>query len=676
MDGDVALHSVVGYPMLVPGVINQTSIEQHLQRTVDELFIQSIPNPNKVNHMKDRDVPRYIKVPLTYTREDRIKPRFFSTKSNYIMSRSGAGALGNIFENPLFLDGLKTDKSLVDMCYNNDNIFEYDGENECINNNDNLVNTIKYDDTKLQIRYGQLYDRVVKYAETEVPLVEAVALAEPLKIRVITKGPFAHGIVLKPLQHFMWSTLKNHPAFSLIGQPIDCTYVQDRLGAKLPEGEKYLSGDYSAATNKLAPWVSSCIANRIADILLLCDSERKMFLNSLVGHQIKVGDTFKPQMWGQLMGSITSFPILCIANAALCRAALEYDMDKEIRLRDCPLMINGDDVGMRCTQNCVNYWQDITARAGLVPSIGKCFFSTEFINMNSTNFMRLGESECDVVYCDKMIKGQLVSVKRCLQFQLVKYVNLGLVKGMARSSVMSNSDADNLHTSLGQSYREMLQFAPSNLYKSLHYAFMKNNNVKINKFHVPYYVPEWLGGLGLIGYKQPSKLDLRICNKILMDQHITSICSITDVPLYNVHKIVMSRLPVSVSRQTDPIGLESFRGLYASLCIETIFRNSFSEVFTQADCSTKKDFELLQSKNNSIVLHKLRSNERLWKTLLIKGHLPPPCQYETSYGDDGISVTPGILHESFSSYIPTFRIPTPPVADAIALLQLSESYIH
>nr|UQB76047.1 RNA-dependent RNA polymerase [Flumine narna-like virus 37] len=514
-------------------------------------------------------------------------------------------------------------------------------------------NEYEYDDSELQRRYEILYDRICDKAATEEPLVEPVALAEALKIRVITKGPWARSVMMKPLQHFMWSTIKSNPCFKLIGEPVTDIHVQDRLGSKLTGDDKFLSGDYAAATNKLASWASEQCATSIAKIINLTSIEEKVFLTSLTGHIIKYKnsngeDVFVDQRNGQLMGSITSFPILCIINAALCRAALEYANGRNvILLRDCPLMINGDDVGMKINGMGYKYWSALTNAAGLIESVGKCFYTEQFININSTNFIYTEQPR--VVRCLKSkpaFEGEMVD--REIHFELVPYVNMGLVKGVSRSSSISNSDADDLSTSLGQCYREMLHFAPKSLHSQLHYSFIQHNKAKLAKFHVPWHVPEWLGGLGLYGFKEPSKLDLRIVNKILMERKVPEIFAITDAPVFQVHKFVMGRMPTRITRHVSDAGLLNYRKFYGSLCVETLFRQSFSQIFTPKDKTA-----------NNPVLRRLRSNERLWKNLLQKGNLPPPVKFSPS-GEPG---TPGyyagIIPQSVFSYINISRLSIP-----------------
>jgi hypothetical protein len=181
----------------------------------------------------------------------------------------------------------------------------------------------------VELAAKELYESLIGHAMHEQPYVKAVGLAESLKVRVITKGAPYTSKILHPLQKFMWRVLKNHPTFFLVGSPVTARAVQDRLGKVLKDDQYYLSGDYSDATNQLAPWVTNCIAEAIADEIGLRPEERELLLRSLTGNIVVDEGEHKQQLWGQLMGSIVSFPILCIANAALCRWSLEVDRQRQ-----------------------------------------------------------------------------------------------------------------------------------------------------------------------------------------------------------------------------------------------------------------------------------------------------------------------------------------------------------
>jgi hypothetical protein len=89
------------------------------------------------------------------------------------------------------------------------------------------------------------------------------------------------------------------------------------------------------------------------------------------------------------MGSPLSFPILCIINAALCKFAFDDGKDfsdTRVKLRDMPIKVNGDDCVMNFNEKQKASWYHITAHAGLEPSVGKCYWAKDWLQMNSELF--------------------------------------------------------------------------------------------------------------------------------------------------------------------------------------------------------------------------------------------------------------------------------------------------
>lgn len=234
--------------------------------------------------------------------------------------------------------------------------------------------------------------------------VSPVALPEPLKTRMITKGPVYRYWVGSVIQKTVHSILRNKTNFVAIGRPL----VDADLDLLGPCGldEMYISGDYKAATDLLDPLLSQMAVTAICDCLGLGEFLSQLFREGLVGSSIFSEDGLKPQCWGQLMGSPLSFPVLCIVNAALNRFFLELvdgcvvdtvrskgsDLPlgwSRVRrmLHQCPMLINGDDIVMRCRSDSYDLWKDLVHSGGLVPSIGKNYVSRDFCVINSTVYV-------------------------------------------------------------------------------------------------------------------------------------------------------------------------------------------------------------------------------------------------------------------------------------------------
>jgi len=524
-----------------------------------------------------------------------------------------------------------------------------DMEDEYIGRNDNPIYTV--DVRPLEAEYRTLYRRALDIAINEPALVRPIGLAESLKVRVITKGPSYTGFALKPLQKFLWSCLARHPAFTLIGKPVDKWTVQDRLGRKLPPGQAYLSGDYSAATDNLAPWVSETLSDEISSLIGLTDQESSLFKRALTQHVfVDDEDTQREQKWGQLMGSVVSFPILCVANAALCRWSLELAFKRKFTLADTSLLINGDDCLFRTTALGKRFWERITAFAGLAPSLGKYFFSRKFAQVNSANFVRR-----DAPHMDKDPKGK----ERMSEFDRVEYVNLGLLFGLKRSGERLGVDAviAGEEGSLGTRAHELVNTCPGELKHSMLKMFISHHRKSLEKARpLPWFVPEAWGGVGLpnvrspeesvlvpledpdVGYfganyeprfvvwnfkYSPTVLDRRVCARILEDPVRNLVRKSPAIGTWQMHKIALSRLPVrcEVGHPTKS-EQRNWSLLYSNLVVDSVFTSG--ELIGDAE------------KSAEVRMRVLSQNAKVWTRVLHGGNLPPPLAVQTLHEE-----TPG-----------------------------------
>jgi len=466
----------------------------------------------------------------SFTLDDWSRPVFPSTSSNYNRTRTKKGTYGEINtrnswmrfvreveDEPLryalrntWLDGYQTQ------------YYGQLGRDDCVGCEDVCfeapgleVNTKRFDQAYKRLHWG-----LVNEAMDETAKVEVVGLKEALKIRCISKGPPITYFVLKNLQNSMWNQLSKHEVFKLTNTVITEENFRERF-EEFDDSYRFHSGDYSAATDGLFSWVSECIANEIVDIAeerngFKMDSLRTLFIKSLTRH-IYVCDRIKAikksiavyrqsvekgtvlsneeiqrisdlkeekhhlygqrhQQRGQLMGSITSFPILCIANFALMRLSLEI-AEKNIgsySLRDFPGWINGDDCLTPYKSNLKfpKIWERLAHQFGFEKSLGKTYDSDYFCSMNSTTFFREGN-----------------------QWHLAKYVNLGLLYGVKRSQAANDGPLEPIE--LGVLHEELMETCPAPIQRSLTNCFLHQHHAVLNTFSGPWFLPNWMGGLGL-----------------------------------------------------------------------------------------------------------------------------------------------------------------------------------
>lgn len=388
--------------------------------------------------------------------------------------------------------------------------------------------------------YNNVYDSLV--SNLDVPKVKLIGLSEALKVRIISAGPAKYTFVLKPLQEKMRAVLVERPTFLLIGQPDSAYIINKYIGGLLGFSNDFgfASLDFSSATDGLYSHHSELCATVISDCLNLRYDEFLMFRNLLTRHSIgdpndmifddfvnayrfppsilgRLPIRFKPQQRGQLMGSVVSFPILCLLNASCCRFVFDTvtylkkycrsDLDKPIpeifsslnvrhfikfrrtsSLSQLPLLINGDDAVMKICNLGYRLWKYVCPYFGFTPSIGKTYFSKDILQINSRNYKY-----------DKLLN--------C--FTVPKCINMGLVSGMQRSTSAA-LDVKDIKFSPASRMQEISLNMPDHCDSAMVLGCYFNNISKyLLGYNLPYFIPEKFGGLGLIG--RPRKLDVAYC---------------------------------------------------------------------------------------------------------------------------------------------------------------------
>jgi len=233
----------------------------------------------------------------------------------------------------------------------------------------------------------------------------------------------------KPVQEFEMFELNTQPF--ILTKENSCeeviSHTWDLYWNSTTKGP-WVSVDYSRATDLLKRHVSLGIFDMIERFVRVCypsqysryifDQARK----SLYGYKLTTGSRNLPldpsleldevdrcllpqwsvdwqQLNGQLMGSIVSFPILCIANLICYWVSIENRLrckyTLECLLRDFPVLVNGDDMLFKSIdEQHVKDFEVVCKQFGFQPSPGKNFVSHEFFMINSKLFrLTNGEPE-------------------------------------------------------------------------------------------------------------------------------------------------------------------------------------------------------------------------------------------------------------------------------------------
>lgn len=342
-------------------------------------------------------------------------------------------------------------------------------------------------------------------------IVEPVTLPEPLKVRVITKGNRFRYWLAQDYQTSMHSVLRRLRPFRAIGRPLRVEDL-DSLGT-LDGAEEWMSGDYKSATDLLHPDLSLAAVREISRIWKLNPLREMLFEEGLTGALLGDGTVdnrlvhlqglyesgslslseyrdecdlvlgeHPRQVWGQLMGSPYSFPILCVVNLAVCRFVSEMSLQREVSVHDFPGLVNGDDVLMKLDPLEYDTWKQVVKDSGLIPSLGKNYLSREFAIINSTLYVDRGPSLWGLQ-----------------NFEELPYLNLDLLGNRVRES--TNSRTWNLEN-LGANGHALLKgFVDPEDRDWIMTQFMESKTVKrLAQTVAPgvsLFVSKALGGIGL-----------------------------------------------------------------------------------------------------------------------------------------------------------------------------------
>ncbi len=215
------------------------------------------------------------------------------------------------------------------------------------------------------------------------------AVLEPMKVRVISKGEALPYYTCRPLQKAMHSSMRELDCFRLIGRPFSPTDMCD-LYERSDNTDEWFSIDYSAATDGLS-WKYS---GRIFKFIIgdLSAEHQARALAVLGPHDLHYPDErgkvhFKGvQRNGQLMGSILSFPILCLANLGVylkVNAERQKGWSDRDRLRH--VLVNGDDMVYAAPPALWGEHIRVGNAVGLKMSVGKAYHHPVYANVNSTS---------------------------------------------------------------------------------------------------------------------------------------------------------------------------------------------------------------------------------------------------------------------------------------------------
>jgi len=328
---------------------------------------------------------------------------------------------------------------------------------------------------------------VVRYVGGVTLKCTIQAVLEPLKVRVISKGEAIPYYVSKRLQVAMHDTLRQMSCFRLIGRPMCPTDLLDLAQNRSIVGSgpyQWFSIDYSAATDRLSARLSAAILDRITSRL---DSRLSdlgpLWASVLAPHHCEYPKPFDQEVLpvqqrnGQLMGSILSFPVLCLANLGLYLANIAED-SRPLRDKLAGVLVNGDDMLYVARQSMWKTHVHLGETVGLTMSPGKAYNHSVYANVNSA------------CYHLRLDRGYFVDTPR-----YIPYLNCGLYFG--QNKVLGGDDIDE-NSSLC-SVIEPLLLGARNQHKILS-GFLKRHSSRIAEECAGrnLFVSTGLGGMGVV----------------------------------------------------------------------------------------------------------------------------------------------------------------------------------
>jgi hypothetical protein len=325
----------------------------------------------------------------------------------------------------------------------------------------------------------------------ELNHVEVHAVLEPLKVRLITKGPAFMQWYGKRLQKILWSFLQQFRAFPLTGRTleVDDLYslvARTKAFKELAHFEEFVSGDFQGATDSIKIDYTKLSLEPVLEELK-CSSEEAELFRAILYEQVihypkphnKESKQLPPflQARGQLMGSVLSFPHLCMINATCYQLALEEYLGRAVPVKDLPVLINGDDILFMCDDRLYSLWLKYITEAGFKLSVGKNYRHKKYVMINSQTYYYDG-----------------------VKFHFVDYLNIGHLTGQSRHSGRDNAS----HKPIWDLYNRVMRGSCNR--KRAHARFLTLHRSEICDFTIAgefnLFVDRRFGGLGFDLYPE------------------------------------------------------------------------------------------------------------------------------------------------------------------------------
>jgi hypothetical protein len=378
-----------------------------------------------------------------------------------------------------------------------------------------------YENTPLYSRRDQRRF-VEKHATSSVGQAYVSAVLEPIKVRLITKTEAFTTAFNQVVQKSLWAHNAQFPQFVLTTRPLVLTDFHDLLDREksvgvgsmtlheyFDVGSFWNSGDYKAATDNLDINLTKLIMETWISKTILTPLEISSIRRILYEQQLHYPELYEDdiadfmdqegihnlsgrfgasllQKNGQLMGSVLSFPILCVANLLCYWNTLRilswifenkymvhlmlphHGEDSEesfctflkacvhaqsnpgssetdflsvldtladsvpmfydaCSIKDLPVLINGDDILFRSNPFFNVLWERYGyTKAGFQKSVGKNYLSRDYLTINSECFR----------FSTRLLNEKKGDRATYFSFTKIDYLNVALLLGQRNRYVV------------------------------------------------------------------------------------------------------------------------------------------------------------------------------------------------------------------------------------------------
>lgn len=462
-----------------------------------------------------------------------------STKASFEKSRAAGGQLGALIRkvpelyrcNPLAGVKIRQDPELIRMCFFPRAIVS---GRVCLNV---LIEEFGYPDGE-RSWYESIRKESVYFAKEQRILKATIqAVLEPLKVRVISKGNAAPYYISKRLQKALHTVMRGMDCFRLIGAPLGAVDLIDLAMNKVQTGTgqyEWFSIDYSAATDRLSARLSASILHYLVEGQDL--AMQNVWKAVLAPHFCKYPfpyDKAVPavqQVNGQLMGSILSFPILCLANLALYLTTVQEDT-RSLRDKLKGVLVNGDDMLYVAPSDLWKVHVQNGKRVGLTMSPGKAYHHPVYANANSACYhfdlrqfktvshrQLTGMRRSNGVPTPVWSVSSSIAPRSSVPFS-IPFLNTGLYFG--QNKVLGGDDHD-VEKSFSSTINRLVQGALPGKAAGLLAMFLNRHKAEVQRetYGRNLFLPQSLGGMGVNPVEGFTSTKVTLAQRVLARQLI------------------------------------------------------------------------------------------------------------------------------------------------------------